>query len=85
MRSAIVVAAISVASSISAFAHHSSSRFDLEKTVELVGVVTRLVWANPGRERRPCASGLLGNCSRRLSSPLVLTDAANRWWLAREE
>ena len=47
MRSAIVVAAISIVSSTPAFAHHSSTRFDLEKTVDLVGVVARLEWANP--------------------------------------
>src|SRR5688572_21507639 len=47
MRSAIVVAGISIAISVPALAHHSFARFDAEKSVELAGVVARLEWANP--------------------------------------
>ena len=47
MRSAILVAGVSIAICPSALAHHSSARFDLEKSVNLVGVVSRFEWANP--------------------------------------
>ena len=47
MRSAVIIAGISLATSSAAVAHHLSARFDLERNVEVVGVVARFEWANP--------------------------------------
>lgn len=48
MQLRIYVAALLVlAISIPAFAHHGTSRYDLEKTVTLNGTVTGFDWGNP--------------------------------------
>src|SRR5436189_1742454 len=40
--------ALVVASVVTTFAHHSfSAEFDLDKTIRLTGIVTKLEWTNP--------------------------------------
>lgn len=47
MRSSVMVAGLSFLASIPVFGHHSSTRFDLARSIDVVGVVARLEWANP--------------------------------------
>ncbi len=42
-----VATVVLLAISIPAFAHHGTSRYDLDKTVTLTGTVTGFDWGNP--------------------------------------
>jgi hypothetical protein len=44
---ALVAFLVLLASSVPAFAHHGTSRYDLDKTVTLNGTVTGFDWGNP--------------------------------------
>jgi hypothetical protein len=78
---AAIAGAVLVASGIPILAHHSAAaEFDVNKTFELSGVITKVEWTNPHAHIYmdvTDASGKVANWNLELASPNMLT--RNGW------
>ncbi|MCU1336172.1 MAG: hypothetical protein JWO19_1753 [Bryobacterales bacterium] len=78
---AAIAAAVLLSSGLPVFAHHSAAaEFDVNKTFELSGVITKLEWTNPHAHFYmdvTDASGKVANWNLELASPNMLT--RNGW------
>ena len=75
---AVLVAAMSIASAIPVFAHHSfAAEFDATKPVNLTGVVTKVEWMNPHTyfyvDVKDAQTGKVTNWACEMGSPNGLT------------
>ena len=74
--SAAIVAAISLGLSLPAFAHHSAAaEFDVNRSFDLSGVITKIEWTNPHAHFYmdvADADGKVVNWNLELASPNVL-------------